>query len=139
MGLISFHRFSAGMNLCVERRFKLTRSALGVACTHSDSIFALSFVTCPRPAQNSSKVASEVVCTLTLECQGAPSCGPLGAEYVLTLYLVKVFPSFQDSDAFRISCAEAKISASDGISVRHRDPLTSILFAFTVTLLYHWA
>ena len=69
----------------------------------------------PNLLQNSSKVASSVVCSLSLACQAAPSPAALGREYVFTLPFENVFPSFQELTDSRISWADERIDSSEGI------------------------
>lgn len=85
--------------------------------THSFSLAALSL---PNLLQNSSKVASSVVCSLSLACQGAPSPGALGREYVFTSPFGYVFPCFQELIESRISLADERIDSSEGIPSRIR-------------------
>jgi hypothetical protein len=82
--------------------------------TYSFSLIALSF---PNLLQNSSKVASSAVCSLTLQCQGAPSPGPFGCVQVLTVLWWYDFPCFHDFVDSRISRPAVKIDSADGISI----------------------
>lgn len=70
----------------------------------------------PSLPQNSSKVASSFVCSLTRQCQGAPSAGPFGRDEVRTLPLAKVFPFFHATVESRTSFARAMIVSSEGTS-----------------------
>ena len=80
--------------------------------THCISLFALSS---PSLLQNSSNVASSGACSLTLQCHGAPSCGPFGREDVFTS-LWNVFPCFQDLVDSSKASPSARIVSSDGSS-----------------------
>lgn len=80
--------------------------------THCISLFALSS---PSLLQNSSNVASSGGCSLARQCQGAPSCGPFGREYVWTT-LWNVLPCFQDLVDSSKASPSARIVASEGSS-----------------------
>lgn len=80
--------------------------------TYCISLFALSS---PSLLQNSSNVASSGACSLTLLCQGAPSCGPFGREDVFTT-LLNVLPCFQDLVDSSKASLSARIVSSEGSS-----------------------
>ena len=84
---------------------------------HSQVTYCISFsaLFTPSPFQNSSKVPSSRVCSLTLHAHFVP---PLGlGEYVdVLITFLSVFPCFQLSEAARISFPKAIISSSGGIS-----------------------
>lgn len=90
----------------------------------SDS-FSFTALFTPSLPQNSSKVASSSVCSLTRQCHGAPSAGPFGRDKVRTLPLAKVFPFFHATVESRRSFPRAMIVSSEGISdVLSHSPLT---------------
>jgi hypothetical protein len=70
----------------------------------------------PNLLQNSPNVIWAGACSLTLQCQCAPSPGPLGLEYVWTVFFSYALPFFQPLVASRTSRAAAMTCSSEGNS-----------------------
>lgn len=65
--------------------------------------FSFSALSTPSLLQNSSNVASSLVCSLKRQCQGAPSAPCFGRENVLTVPWWNDLPCFHDVTESRIS------------------------------------
>jgi hypothetical protein len=85
-----------------------------VFSTYSFSLLALSLASLSHISSN---VASSFVCSLVLQCHGAPSAPVLGRDEVTTLCLPYILPRFQDEADERILCASSRIISSEGISL----------------------